>query len=370
MPTRDDLNRLRTPAYRSSIAGSREPADSSHLPAAPATTPRPLDLGLELTNLCNLHCTHCIRGSHQSTIDRLELPFIRRVLDQAAELFSPVEVVFTGGEPLAAEIFAQVVGELKVRRLAYRFVTNGWLVPRHLPTILGHPPRYVRVSLSGGTERTHDLERGHGSFRRALIGAAVLLSRGIPTDMSLVLTRQSRGELAQTVELANALGLRELHFIFMQPTPETALSGSDLAPHEWRALLPEIAALAQRSSVPVLVDYGAYMPLPRRTCNTLALRQLYVDARGRVPFCCQLSRYGSGGERILGDLLRESLATVIARAEEAYSTFVAETETLHQIGRWDELDDFPCLGCARRHGQTRFLGDFPEHPWAGLARPA
>jgi MoaA/NifB/PqqE/SkfB family radical SAM enzyme len=138
-----------------------------------------VDLGVELSNLCNLHCTHCIRGSHQATIEHLDLTLLTRVLDEATELFDSVEVVFTGGEPLASDLFPDVVRKLAERGLSYRFVTNGWHVPRHLPLLQSHPPRFVRVSLSGAREETHDEQRGRGGFRRALLGAASLLSRGM-----------------------------------------------------------------------------------------------------------------------------------------------------------------------------------------------
>jgi MoaA/NifB/PqqE/SkfB family radical SAM enzyme len=331
---------------------------------------RPLDLGFELSNLCNLHCTHCIRGSHQPRIERLELALLRAVLDQARALFDPLAVVFTGGEPLAAETFAEAVAELGARRIPYRFVTNGWLVPRRLGVLLRHPPSFVRVSLSGARERTHDAQRGAGSFRRALLAAAVLLSRGLRAELSMVVTRESRRELADAAALAAGLGVAELHFILPQPTPETALAGSDLAPAEWRAVADEVLALARRSTVPLRLDYGGHMPLPRPLCDTLTLRHLYVDARGRVPFCCQLSRYGTGEEPVLGDLTAEPLADVVARAEARYAAFTSETARLHRIGRWDALDDYPCVSCARRHGRTQFLADYPEHPWAGLARAA
>jgi len=323
---------------------------------------RPLDLGFELTNLCNLHCTHCIRGSHQARIERLDLPFISRVLDEAQALYDPVAVVFTGGELLASELFPAAVGELRRRGLAYRFVTNGWLVPRHLPTLLAHRPAFVRVSLSGARAATHDAQRGAGSFRRALLAAAVLMSRGIRAELSMVITTESRGEIGEAVALAAGLGVAELHFILPQPTPETALAGLDLGPAAWDEATAEVAAQAARAPLPVRLDYGGRMPLPRRPrCNTLALRQLYVDAAGRVPFCCQLSRYGTGDDPLLGDLTTEPLAAVAARAEAAYEDFVAETRRL------DVVDDYPCLSCARRHGKASFLASFPEHPWAAMA---
>jgi MoaA/NifB/PqqE/SkfB family radical SAM enzyme len=331
------------------------------------TTRQPLSLAFELSNLCNLHCTHCIRGSHQERVDHLDLALFRRILDEATAQFDPVTVVFTGGEPLASDLFPAAVEELLTRGIRYRFVTNGWLVPRHLPLLLRHPPTFVRISLSGANESTHDRQRGRGSFRRALLAAATLLSRGLRAEMSMVVTRDSRHELDEAVALANTLGVAEFHFILPQPTPESALDESDLAPWEWDVVSDEVRALSARSPVLIGLDYGTSLPQPRAACDTMAQRHLYVDARGRVPFCCQLSRYGSGSETIVGDLTTETLATVFARGTESYREHASEGMKLHQIGKLDALDDYPCLSCARRHGQTGFLADFPDHPWAGLA---
>ena len=328
---------------------------------------RPLTLAFELSNLCNLHCTHCIRGSHQAHVEHLDLTLFRSILDQASAEFNPLAVVFTGGEPLAAEMFPAAVDELHARSISYRFVTNGWLVPRHLPLLLRHPPTFVRISLSGATEATHDRQRGHGSFRRALLAAATLLSRGIRTEMSMVVTRDSRRELADGVALANALGTAEFHFILPQPTPESALDRSDLAPWEWDVVAGEVRALAARSPAVIGLDYGTAEVQPRSACDTMAQRHLYIDARGRAPFCCQLSRYGSGTARVIGDLTTEPLTAVFERGTAAYTAFTAETVRLHQIGEQDTLDAYPCLSCARRNGQTGFLADFPEHPWTRLA---
>jgi len=326
-----------------------------------------LTIGFELSNLCNLHCTHCIRGSHQERIEHLDLSLFKRILDQGVAACDHLVVVFTGGEPLASALFPTAVAAVAERNVAYRLVTNGWLMPRHLHLLVRHPPQFARVSLSGASERTHDQQRGNGSFQRALLGVAALLSRSLRAQMSLVLTRWNAGELEAAISLANDLGVAEFHFILPQPTPESAAEGSDLSPDEWDALSARVRQLARRSAVPIGLDYGTRDAMPRQLCGTLALRQVYVDALGRVPFCCQLSRYGTGAEPILGDLTTESLVDVLARAESTYSDFTAETVLLHQIGKWDRSDEYPCLSCARRHGRTGFLADYPAHPWAALA---
>lgn len=343
--------------------------------AAPASSFRApevttsLDLGFELTNLCNLHCTHCIRGSHQPELDHLDLDLFERVVDESRTLFDHVEVVFTGGEPLASELFAMAVAKLAERGIDYRFVTNGWLVPRQLPTLLAHQPRLVRVSLSGAHPATHDAQRGRGSFRRALVAAAVLLTRDIRVDFGFLVNRRSRAEIGEAIALAEQLGMATLHVTLAQPTPETVLDGTDLAPDEWRDVTRDVRALAASSRVRVTLDYGVEMPLAERhPCHAMSLRQLYVDARGRASFCCQLSRYGSGDDPVHGDLRTEALAAIVDRAATTYAEFQSETLRLHTIGRWDALDDFPCLSCARRHGKTGFLAAASDHPWAALAR--
>lgn len=295
---------------------------------------------------------------------------MHRVLDEASSQFDRLTVVFTGGEPLSAPLFPDAIAEVARRGIPYRFVTNGWLIPRHLPLLVQHRPLFVRVSLSGAREATHDRQRGRGSFRRTLLGVVALRAQGIRAELSMVLTRESVTEIDDAVSLAAALGVAELHFILPQPTPETALDASDLAPAEWRSAGTRVGTVARRSPVPVILDYGSYLPLPRGRCDTMALRHMYIDARGRVAFCCQLSRYGTGDEPILGDLMRESLADVVARARVTYDAFADESTRLHQIGQRDALDDFPCVSCARRHGRTGFLADFPEHPWAGLGHQA
>jgi MoaA/NifB/PqqE/SkfB family radical SAM enzyme len=327
-----------------------------------------IDLGFELSNLCNLHCTHCIRGSHQAQIDTLTASFVHRVLDEAAAQFERVSVVFTGGEPLSAQLFPEAVAAVAGRGMPYRVVTNGWLIPRHVALLTRHRPLFVRVSLSGATEATHDAQRGRGSFRRALLGIATLRAHAIRAELSLVLSRQSVGEVEKAVTIAATLGAAELHVILPQPTAETALAGSDLSPDEWREAGTQVRGIARRNRLPVVLDYGSYLPMPRDRCDTMRLRHLYIDARGRAAFCCQLSRYGSGEDPLLGDLTRETLSAIVARARDVYDSFHAETERLHHIGQRDALDDYPCVSCARRHGRTGFLSDFPQHPWAGLAK--
>ena len=328
-----------------------------------------LDLGFELSNLCNLHCGHCIRGSHQAKVEHLDLALLVRVLDEAIAARQGISVVFTGGEPLAAPSFADAVLALEARGLPWRVVSNGWLVPRQLPVLLRHRPEFVRISLSGASETSHDSQRGRGSWSRALLAVAVLAAHGIPAELSMVLLRENVHELDDAVRLASSLPVCELHFILPQPTPESAANGSDLSPDEWDAVQARLPRLAASCRVPVRLDYGVRLPIAGRTpCGPFAGRQVYVDAAGRVPFCCQLSRYGSGPEPVVGDLTTEPLSTILTRLKGEYTAARQDVGRKLQVRSSDRLDEYPCLSCARRAGRLGFLADFPEHPWSAPAR--
>ncbi|NIS66396.1 MAG: hypothetical protein GTO05_14800, partial [Gemmatimonadales bacterium] len=192
----------------------------------------------------------------------------------------------------------------------YRFVTNGWHLQRVMPTLDRCPPESVRLSLSGADERVHDAERGRGSFRRVLLSVALLTSRRIPTYLSMVVDRRDRHQLREAVDLAEGLGCLGISFILPQPTPGSAARNSDLPPAEWWRVSEEVAALARdrQRRTRILLDYGAPFAGPEEPCDTFELRRIYVDTRGRLCTCCQLSNYGFNELEVVADLHEMSLA--------------------------------------------------------------
>src|SRR5690349_21546183 len=139
-------------------------------------------VGFALTEHCNLRCPHCIRDD-VTTVRNLDVGLIESVVDQALALYGSIVVSMTGGEPLLHPDFERIVTFLASRGVPYRFVSNGWHLKRILPLLERHPPQGVRLSLSGASEDTHDAHRGRGSFRRVLLGVALLASRNIPASL-------------------------------------------------------------------------------------------------------------------------------------------------------------------------------------------
>jgi len=319
-------------------------------------------LGLALTEHCNLRCPHCIRDD-VTTVRSLDAALIESILDQALDLYGAVTASFTGGEPLLHPEFHRIVGACAARHIPYRFVSNGWHVRRLMPLFDRHPPEAVRLSLSGATRAVHDAERGRDSFRRVLLAVALFTSRRIPASLSIVIDRRDRHQLREAADLAEGLGCVRLHVILPQPVPGSVARDSDLPPEEWLAVRHETEAIARepgRRTV-VALDYGAPFDGPESPCETFALKRIYVDTRGRVCTCCQLSQYGANEAEVVADLHHDSLAT-------AHGKYVARLRELRaaqapRAGVADVFDALPCIRCARVSGKLEWLQDYPASPW-------
>jgi MoaA/NifB/PqqE/SkfB family radical SAM enzyme len=324
-------------------------------------------VGFAVTEHCNLRCPHCIRDD-VTTVRSLEPELIASIVDQATAMFGSVTASFTGGEPLLHEAFARIVADCADRGVPYRFVSNGWHLKRVVPLLRRHPPHAVRLSLSGATERTHDADRGAGSFRRVLLGAALLTNERIPTYLSIVIDRRNRHELRTAADLAEQLGCLGIGFILPQPTPGSAARDSDLAPDEWLPTAREVQALAaepgRRSEI--VLDYGHPFEGAEAPCETFAHQRIYVDTKGRLCTCCQLSGFGFNEIEAVADLHDVPLA-------DAYPRYLARLEALLRTQRPRPedpcvTDPFPCLRCSAVTGKLRWLSQHPTSSWHPAAR--
>jgi MoaA/NifB/PqqE/SkfB family radical SAM enzyme len=145
------------------------------------SSPVPLWLWVDATRSCNLACRLCYtKRSHAD--EHLSPTTFRRFLDV---LLNSGEVVIQKfhfnwrGDPLMNPALPELMAELEARNpdFSYEFHTNGGpLTPETAKALTAVARRgEFFVSIDGGTERSHDFNRGPGSFRQALRAARLLL---------------------------------------------------------------------------------------------------------------------------------------------------------------------------------------------------
>ena len=158
------------------------------------TAPHPVWLWIDPTRRCNLSCRHCYtRPSHAAedlTPDRLN-DFLKRIV-QAAEIVPQELTLNWRGEPLMNRDYPTLLAMVRKSglRCPVQFHTNAMLLTPALASAIVHAagPLRIFLSIDGGSEASHDRNRGEGSFRRALRGAWNLMAaRGARDNPRVIL---------------------------------------------------------------------------------------------------------------------------------------------------------------------------------------
>src|ERR1043165_7247340 len=82
---------------------------------------------VELTNICNLHCSYCLRDEdtlyHQKA-SFFSVDLLPRVIREAREAMGVSYVMFTGGETTLHPRFKEIIDTVGAERMRCSFITN------------------------------------------------------------------------------------------------------------------------------------------------------------------------------------------------------------------------------------------------------
>jgi MoaA/NifB/PqqE/SkfB family radical SAM enzyme len=323
----------------------------------------PPRLIVELTNICNLHCSYCLRDEdalYHTPANFFPVELLQRVVREAREAIGARTVMFTGGETTLHPRFREVIEAVGAEGLTCSFVTNGWHFERIWPAVAANRETvsHVSFSLDGPTRETHDRWRGEGSFVRLVRAFARCKAAGLPFIVKLGLRRDTLPLLEQTALFAARMGAASLSLGHNLPTDGAADDELSLSPEDRIAAEQEIAVLARILKMRVTLEVGYNNLDPAPPCSALAGVSCNVDYRGRLSLCCNLSGYrGADGERdVVADLKEEGFAGAFARLQDvAAAQLSRRREALAEAARAGAEPDIylgsPCLFCLRSFGK-------------------
>lgn len=173
---------------------------------------RPLNVTIELSQACNLRCTHCYNFDRKqisrpkSDKPALSPSEIKRVLREIRAAGGLV-VAFSGGEALMHPHLLEFVREARALHLAVRVKTNGTLITKEKATQLTEAGvTDLEVSLYGATPSSHDpFTRVPGSFDKTIEGVLNAREAGIAPQVNFVMHRGCAHEIDAILELARTL---------------------------------------------------------------------------------------------------------------------------------------------------------------------
>ncbi|MDQ1591899.1 MAG: hypothetical protein QOG71_2526 [Pyrinomonadaceae bacterium] len=321
-------------------------------------------ISLELTNICNLHCSYCARDDdalYHSPANFFSVELLRRIIRSASQASCGFNSVsFTGGEVTIHPQFKEIVEAVREEGWQFGFVTNGWHFDRVYPTLLANRDalHMVAFSLDGPTRETHDRWRGDGSFVRVMRAITRCYMKGIPFLIKTGIRRDTIPLLEQFALLAARLGAQAIHFSHLLPTSSGAEVESGLNVEERAHVEQEIGVLSNIFKMKIGVATGYYNLDPAPPCQALEGTNCNIDYRGRLTLCCNLSGYRGASEEtdVVADLHREEFADGFARlrqvaANQLERRRLALAEIARQGTEADLYTASPCLYCLQSFGK-------------------
>lgn len=275
----------------------------------------PVVANILITNRCNLRCFYCYPNVFGRRLPDMPLESFRRIVDLLAAKGTRM-IEFLGGEPFLLGNLHEYVSYAKTRGLVCEITTNGYFVGNHLQSL----PLFDSVCVSlDGDEAAHDLNRGRGSWGKAMAAIDLLQSRGVLTRIKAVVTRNNRGELPWLAELA-----RERRMVLMLIAPTiyedraypAGTQGKWLTGQEYHDVILTAIRL-KREGYPIfhsrtalafcrdwphpfdrVLTPGEARSLKRKIRCTARYYQVFIDVDGTYFMSCQ-KRYDLKGAAIL-----------------------------------------------------------------------
>lgn len=314
-------------------------------------------IGFHVTDRCQLDCQHCLRDPASKPRD-LPLSLIQKVLLEARQIYSSVQVALTGGEPTLHPELEGILDAIVANDLHWHLVTNGRRFGRLLDLFKGAPTRRaqltaVNFSLDGADEGVHDTIRGQGSFRDVMLGATLCTAHQIPFIFQMVVNAKNAHQIEAMGLLASHLGAARVSFSMLQATGTHLDRELYLSAREWRSVQDRITRLGATIKLPVQMPEGFYREQPFHVCEPFASQQLHVDVEGRLNLCCMHSGIPSAGpnQDVAGDLHEMSLTEAHGRLLGIIHKAQADKLTRIAKAKPTEWEHFPCNDCMKHFGK-------------------
>ena len=225
-----------------------EPSDTA---AAPAT------LVVELTQRCNHDCRHCYNAWKNErsypAVGELGTADTLAMLDQALSETGIAHVTLSGGEPLLRPDLGEIVDWLAARDVQVNLISNGTLLDETAISRLAAVSLFELPLLSSEAALHDRLSGKKGAHDRVTMAMAELGAAGRPVVAVFVATRLNIDTLAETLQMAFALGAGGVMLNRFNPggTGHRHLAELQLSPAELRAALHVANDFAEHYELPL-----------------------------------------------------------------------------------------------------------------------
>ena len=236
---------------------------SAHINQAPE------QVGIEITNRCDLACRHCFNHSGEGELEELSRRDLQELFGQLSGM-GVTRVRLSGGEPTRHPDFTQIILDAQKCGLGVTINTHGIFSDARCEAFAQLPVEQWILSLDG-LQAANDQIRGKGMFDRAVANATRLKQLGQAVQLGVHLCRLNKSDVPGLINLASDLGV-DIKFSPLRPIGRAVSEMADqfLMPVEFYRCVQTITRLrASLSHIRITTDFDILQPVDPSTHPTL-----------------------------------------------------------------------------------------------------
>lgn len=167
---------------------------------------------LHITKKCQLRCIHCYANSSPDcpTVDELPTTRWKTFIEDFARN-GGTHLLLTGGEPLLRHDITDLLECGKKNGLSIRMLTNGLLVPKYI-SVLTETLSGIQISLGSPEEKSNDLIRGKGTYKKILRTIDMLVKTPLQVQVGITAMPQNiqaiEKDFLQLAQRYNGAGIK------------------------------------------------------------------------------------------------------------------------------------------------------------------
>ncbi|HIE64717.1 MAG: radical SAM protein [Nitrospira sp.] len=197
-----------------------------------------------LTQRCNLFCTHCYMSAFPNADISQDLTTKEcfKVMDGIEKVNPNVFLILTGGEPLVRKDIFDIAAYGSDKGFTCVLGTNGVLIGRTEARKMRESGlQGASISLDSVDPKKHDEFRGLAhSWKNAIRGMEFLQGEGLDFSIHMSVMSWNVSEIPKMIELSKKVGAKVLNFFFLIQTGRGE-NLIDIQPSQYREILTYLA---------------------------------------------------------------------------------------------------------------------------------
>jgi radical SAM protein with 4Fe4S-binding SPASM domain len=253
-----------------------------------------LSAQLNITNKCYSKCKSCRKYEWPDV--KLELSDVIRILDVLKEM-SCESIVLSGGEPLAHNNFAEIVGEILKRQMKYCVLTSALTKHNINLELIASTADKIQVSIDAHNANLFEEIRGVDAFDRVCANVQEMVEIREITSLEKIrinctLSKTNAKYIKEMYQLAVVLGC-DINYYPVHTWPELMLDNNDwkvveLAKNEYKKIKDTADKVGFNFDIKTNMLY--LQRLDEFKGNVCIIKDIHcvIDADGSVYPCCRL----------------------------------------------------------------------------------